>query len=251
MPESDGNPLPSEQSYFNLQGIEERQVKANSLKDLGLLGLNRHTLPFVIESFAFGTANKNYEEAVECYRYGLYEASMVMARATIDAALFISKYLIIDQITGYDRGMGGGLGGHWNLKKTKILRKECNIKLESLGINVKIDAKMKRLGEWKELYEEAKTLNFSLKERGRIERIRERYGNFSAHNAEAQMEENQRYASLSEAERITAKKPKWIITESDAYYIIRQTGMFLSYIRRTYANRSIRLLASAQSSIHT
>ncbi len=35
---------------------------------------------------------------------------MVMARATIDAVLFESKYLIMDNIVGYGRGAGGSMG---------------------------------------------------------------------------------------------------------------------------------------------
>ncbi len=240
MPEADGTVLPSEQTHFHLQGIEARGPKADHLLDIGLLGLNRHTLPFAIEPVVFGTANKNYEEAIESYRYGEYGAAMVMARATIDAALFASKYHSIDNITGYTGEGGGSMGGHWNLA-----RKQRTVVFEPLNITLKVDTKA-GLGIWKNLREEAKALGFSLKEVNRMDRIRDRYGNFSAHNAETQMEENQRYANLPEDERTTARRPKWVIKEPEAYYILEQTGKFLASIRRGYANRAIQLLASAR-----
>jgi hypothetical protein len=245
MPEVDGTVLPSEHTHFHLQGIEAREPKADHLLNIGLMGLNKGGLPFVVEPFAFATANKNYEEAVESYRYGMYWAAMVMARATIEAALFTSKYLSVDTITGYAGEGGGSMGGHWNL-----VRKQRTVTFEPLNITIKIDAQA-RLGAWKNLREEAKALGFSFKEINRMDRLRDRYGNFSAHNVELQMEENQRYANLPSDERATARKPKWAIREPEAYYILEQTGRFLASIRRKYANRAIELLASVQSSTHT
>jgi hypothetical protein len=246
MPEPDGNTLPHEQPHFNLQGIEQRRPRADELLDIGLKGLNKTgVLPFAIESFCFTTANKNYEEAVESYRYGLYEAAMVMVRATIDAALCASKYMRVDTISNFDRDMGGSLSGHW----IKIIY-EKEVELRQLGITVKV-IKQKRIGSWHDLREEAETLGIAPDEIDELNRIRDRYGNFSAHNAIIQMEENHKYALLSEEQRRLVKKPKWFITESQAYYILRRTGQFLAHIRGAYTLRTLNSLNWVLPLAHT
>ncbi len=208
MPEQDGKILPSEQKHFNLQGLEARSLKADELLDIGLKGLNRTSkLPFALEAQIFITANKNYQQAVECFRYGLYEPSMVMARTTIDAVLYHSKYNITDEINGH-------ISSH--------------IKWTKGG------------GKWKKLAEEARALGLSQKTIRQIERLRDNYGNFSAHNAERQMYENYKYSTLSESERRLVKKPKWFIDERTAYYVLKATGKFLVKVRKTYASRVIK-----------
>ena len=226
MPEKDGNTLPSEQTRFNLQGLERRQKLANELLDIGLRGLNRSgVMPYALEAHVFGVANKDYEEAVEAYRYGLYEASMVMVRATIDAALYASKYTVVDKIEGFERRMGGSLGSHSSCRKRRI--------------------------EWEDLEPEAKSLGLNLKRRRELYRIRDRYGNLSAHNAARQMADTIKYASLSEEERKRVKPPKWFIKESDAYQVLKRTGKYLAYIRRVYALRTLKALNWVPLLVHT
>ena len=222
MPEQDGNTLPSEQTHFNLQGLKIRSLKADELLDLGLKGLNRSSkLPFALEAHIFITANKNYQQAVECFRYGLYEPSMVMVRATIDAVLYHSKYNITDMINNFDRDMGGSISSH--------------IKWTNGG------------GKWEKLVEEARVLGLNHKVIRQIERLRDNSGNFSAHNAERQMYENYKYATLSESERRAVKKPKLFIDERTAYYVLKATGKFLVKVRKLYVSRAISSLrASAQ-----
>lgn len=216
MPEPDGNTLPSEQTHFNLQGIEGREKPANELLDLGLLGLNRiDELPFAIEASTFRVANMNYQHAVECYRYGLYDAAMVMARATVDAALYSSKYSKINEINNFDKKMGGSLGSQWT---SKGLRSE---------------------GQWPELKIEAERLSLNMDD---VNEIRDEYGNFSAHNLARQMQELHEYTNLSEKERETAKKPKFFIDAPKAYSILKKTAIILARIRRVYAESSIKIV---------
>ena len=226
MPEPDGNTLPHEQRHFNMQNINYRNPRADELLDIGLKGLNRISrMPYALEVHVFGVANKDYEEAVEAYRYGLYEASMVMVRATIDAALYASKYTVVHKIEGFERRTGGSLGSHNSCRKRRI--------------------------KWKDLESEAKVLGLNLKRRQELYRIRDRYGNLSAHNAARQMADTIKYASLSEEEQKRVKPPKWFIKESDAYQVLKRTGKYLAYIRRTYAIRTIKALDWAESSTHT
>ena len=170
----------------------KREIKLLRLLNIGLKNLNRTTLFFSLESHVFITANKNYQQAVECFRYGLYEAAMVMARATIDAALYASKYHVIDKIEGYDKGMGGNISGHYT---SKGLRKE---------------------GSWAELKKEAEVLTVNVNMLKEAKEIRDSYSNFSVHNAARQMEETMAYAKLDEKHRETAAKPKWQISQAMA-----------------------------------
>ena len=88
---------------------EERERIADILLNLGLFGLARAA---TIESNVFSIANANYNQATECFRYEAYEATAVMARATIDAALYASKYTITDEIRGFESGMEGSTSSH-------------------------------------------------------------------------------------------------------------------------------------------
>ncbi len=215
MPESDGNLLPHEQQRFNLQGLKQRQLLADELLDIGLRGLNRvGVLPYSLEAHVFAFANKSYEEAVEAFRYGLYFASMVMVRATIDAALYVSKYTVIDKIEGFDKRIGGSISSHINCRKEQI--------------------------KWKDLESEAKALGFNLKRIHELYRIRDRYGNLSAHNAERYTKDIIKYAGLSEEQRKRVKPPKGFISERDAYHVLKRTGRFLAQIRRAYVKKLLK-----------
>lgn len=214
MPERDGNTLPSEQTRFNLQGRERRDPLASELLNIGLRGLNRvGRMPYALESHVFAVANKDYEQAVEAFRYGLYEAAMVMARATIDAALYSSKYTVIDKISGFEVDMGGGISSHSTHKGGIV--------------------------SWETLDKEARVLGLSLKKRRELYKIRDRYGNLAAHGAARHMTDAIRYTGLSEEQRKQVKAPKWFIQERDAYQVLKRTARFLVYIRRTYAIRTL------------
>lgn len=219
MPEQDGNTLPSEQQHFNLNRLDERSKQADELLNLGLKGLNRVILPFVLEASVFHIANKNYQQAVECFRYGLFEAAMVMARATIDAALYESKYEQTTEIKGY-QGAGGTMS---STKTAKGTRAE---------------------GMWNVLSEHAKEIGLSL---DIVDEVRDDYGNFAAHNAARSMEELHKYILLSEEERKTAKPPKWFIKEEDAYLILEKTATILTSIRSAYSQQTIKRIGSAQA----
>jgi hypothetical protein len=226
MPEFDGNVLPHEQQHFNLQGLERRQPLADELLDIGLKGLNRASrMPYSLEAHVFVFANKNYEEAVEAFRYGLNVASMVMVRTTIDASLYASKYTVIDKIEGFERRMGGSISFHNNCCKKRV--------------------------EWKDLKPELKALGFNLKRRNELCRIRDRYGNLSAHNAARYTADIIKYASLSEEQRKRVKPPKGFISERDAYRVLKRTGRFLAQIRQTYAKKTLKTLNWSESSTHT
>ena len=215
MPESDGNALPSEQRCFNLDGMERRDPMANQLLDLGLKGLNRTTiLPFSMESFMFQVANRNFQQAVECYRYGLYEAAMVMTRAAIDAALYESKYTILDHVTGFD-GYGGSAGKHSS----------------ALGV--------RKEGKWKMLSNEAIILGFNKRARKQMEASRDDYGNFAAHSAARHDQEIKIYSMLTEDVRKYRRPPKWAVSEKDAFRILKQTAKFLIKIREISTRRAL------------
>ena len=225
MPDSEGSALPSEQHHFNLDGLEGRNRLADEVLDIGLRGLNKTTrMPYALEAHVFSVANKNYEQAVEAFRYGLNEPSMVMVRATIDAMLFAAGYTVIDNIRGFEVRMGGTMGSH--IKQVERIK-------------------------WRDLSKTAKELGINLKRRRQLYRIRDRYGNFAAHNAARQMSDLIKYSKLSEEERRRVKPPKWSIKERDAYYVLKQTGRSLAYVRRTYALRTLKSLGWAESSTHT
>lgn len=59
---------------------------SDRLHELALDGLDNH------EAELFAIADSNFNEAVESFRHGRLQAALVMSRATIDAALFASRY---------------------------------------------------------------------------------------------------------------------------------------------------------------
>lgn len=223
MPDAQNFSLPSEDRNFHLKNAEEsypivkqtREKKADELLNLGLFGLNRagRTRSATLESNVFVMANANYQQATVCFRYEAFEAAMVMARATIDAALYASKYTVIDEIRGFEIGMGGSTTSHSVAKGTRAE------------------------GAWESLREEAKVLGVKERRLKQIERIRDRYCNFSAHNASKQMQELQEYAKLNEAQRARARKPKWYISQRIAELILKETAKFLIDIRKGYVKK--------------
>lgn len=198
---------PSKQHHSNLRGIKARNVFADKLLDSGLKGLNdtEHVRPS-IEAFIFDAGNENYQQAVECFRHGLYDAAMVMARATLDAALYESKYTILDKVT-----RDGGIYSHHT---SKGLRGE---------------------GSWHILSAEARELGMNAKQETKLKVIWDEYGSFSAHNAQRRIE-GMINASKGLHRQIFATE------ESAAYEILKQTCELLVFIRKAFVKRGVKTM---------
>ncbi|MDE1865754.1 MAG: hypothetical protein KGH94_03930 [Candidatus Micrarchaeota archaeon] len=211
MPEKDGNVLPSENRKYRLESeqlsqpnkLKRREKEADKILDIAFIGLNRPRR-FAERSF-FDVPNKVFEEAVECFRYGQFEASMILVRSTIDAALYVSRWF---EITKIRINPAGG---------TSEFKSVCK------GIRSE--------GAWNELRNQAEKLGYTEEKIKWIEHIREKYGNFSAHIAEKRIQESFNYSKLSEEERRDVPTPRNFTSEEEAKKVLNKVAHLLVDIR--------------------
>ena len=202
--------MPSEQRRYSLENGSEpekatyRDKIADGILDETFRGITKYER--IIDNSFFGLANDDLKSAIECFRYGMFEACTLMCRSMIDDALYVSRY--------------------WKI--TKVDMHECggNAERHSIATGIREES------YWNKLEERAVELGIDKSMITEIINVRNEYGNYAAHKAAKQMELNLEYARTPEEKRKDAKPPRWAISENEAEKVLRTTAKFLIEVRQ-------------------